>query len=86
MVCTGGGIESTENSARRQIIMKINWAKKLSSRKFWALVAGQATSAIGPGRLAISTLPQSASFAHAPFGLSPFLTSGLGVICGLAPF
>lgn len=38
--------------------MKINWAKKLSSRKFWALVAGLATSSMVLGSVPDNTVTQ----------------------------
>ncbi len=41
--------------------MKIDWAKKLSSRKFWALVAGLATSALVLAKAPENTIIQVAA-------------------------
>lgn len=38
--------------------MKINWAKKLSSRKFWALLAGLATSTMVLGSVPDNNITQ----------------------------
>lgn len=41
--------------------MKIDWARKLSSRKFWALVAGLATSALVLANVPENTIAQVAA-------------------------
>jgi len=41
--------------------MKINWAKKLSSRKFWALAAGLATSFLVLANVPENTIAQVAA-------------------------
>ncbi len=41
--------------------MKINWAKKLSSRKFWALAAGLATSGLVLAKVPENTIAQVAA-------------------------
>jgi len=41
--------------------MKIDWAKKLSSRKFWALLAGLSTSMLVLFNVSDSTTAQVAS-------------------------
>jgi hypothetical protein len=41
--------------------MKIDWKKKLSSRKFWALVAGLATSALVLAKVPENTIVQVAA-------------------------
>ncbi len=38
--------------------MKIDWAKKLSSRKFWALLAGLATSVLVLAKVPENTIVQ----------------------------
>ena len=41
--------------------MKIDWKRKLSSRKFWALVAGLATSALVLVNVSENTIAQVAA-------------------------
>ena len=41
--------------------MKINWARKLSSRKFWALAAGLATSVLVLAKVPENTIAQVAA-------------------------
>ena len=45
--------------------MKIDWAKKLSSRKFWALLAGLTTSALVLAKVPENTIAQVAAMIGA---------------------
>lgn len=55
--------------------MKINWAKKLSSRKFWALVAGLATSFLVLANVPENTVAQVAAIIGAFGSIAVYMLS-----------
>lgn len=55
--------------------MKINWAKKLSSRKFWALLAGLATASLVLANVPGNTIAQVAAVIGAFGSIAVYMLS-----------